>query len=81
MLSGERPERPNGEDGYEMNDGMWNVVERCWVRSPEERPAASRLLKLMENTLDEMTAGNGMDKVGRYSAVTRPCVLAVSSCR
>ncbi|KAF9642057.1 kinase-like protein, partial [Thelephora ganbajun] len=37
IVRGERPARPQGKQGKLTTDGIWEVVERCWKREPDDR--------------------------------------------
>jgi serine/threonine protein kinase len=54
ILSGTRPERPQGDEGKLFTDGIWKVVERCWERDPDERPTAEGVLKCLEGDLSPL---------------------------
>ena len=44
VLDGERPERPQGEEGRLFTDGIWDVVKVCWKPEPSERAKAEDVL-------------------------------------
>ena len=50
VLDGVRPPRPHhiNDTEIEMTDSLWSVLEQCWKESPQERPTAPDLLKLIE---------------------------------
>jgi hypothetical protein len=33
IVRGTRPERPE-----KISDGLWSVLEKCWMEDPKERP-------------------------------------------
>ena len=48
ITSGERPERPQGDDGRYFTDGVWRVVQRCWEHQPRDRIRAEAVLMGLE---------------------------------
>ena len=48
ITSGERPERPQGDDGRYFTDGVWRVVQRCWEHQPRDRIRARAILVGLE---------------------------------
>ena len=44
IMRGERPRRPQGEEGTLFTDGIWEVLERCWKPPPRERISAKDIL-------------------------------------
>ena len=45
VLDGERPERPQGEEGKLITDDMWGVVQLCWKPQPGDRTTAKAVLR------------------------------------
>ena len=45
---GERPERPQRDDGKYFTDGVWGVVQRCWEHQPRDRIRAEAILMGLE---------------------------------
>jgi len=39
VMAGRRPDRPSADSG--LDDAMWDLIELCWKKLPEERPTAS----------------------------------------
>jgi serine/threonine protein kinase len=48
ITGGERPERPQGDDGRYFTDGVWEVVQRCWGPRPRDRIRANAILVGLE---------------------------------
>lgn len=48
ILKGERPRRPQGEEGGWFTADIWNILERCWQPSPGERPSVKLVLHCLE---------------------------------
>ena len=44
VLDGERPKRPQGDEGELFTDGIWKVVQRCWKPQPGDRINAKAVL-------------------------------------
>ena len=45
---GKRPVRPRGFKGRWFTDGVWDVLESCWKRSPGDRPSTGDVLHCLE---------------------------------
>lgn len=45
---GKRPARPRGGEGRLFTDDIRNILERCWKRSPGERPGVGEVLHCLE---------------------------------
>jgi len=50
VLGGERPDRPQGEEGKLFTDALWRVVELCWKPRPRDRISARDVLLGLEGT-------------------------------
>lgn len=48
ILNGELPVRPQGAEGRWFTDGVWNILERCWKRSPCDRPGVEDVYRCLE---------------------------------
>ena len=50
IINGELPRRPIPEeidDGYPNDPTLWAICDRCWARSPKDRPMASDLVAFL----------------------------------
>ena len=47
---GERPRRPEGEEGALFTDSIWRMLELCWKHQPDERISAEVVLLCLEGT-------------------------------
>ncbi|KAF9789485.1 kinase-like domain-containing protein [Thelephora terrestris] len=47
MLMALNSERPSREE--EFADGLWEVMERCWARQPDNRPDIENVLRYLES--------------------------------
>jgi serine/threonine protein kinase len=56
VLLGERPERPQGEQGAWFKDRLWEVLEHCWKPQRGDRPGLKTLLQCLEGT--DFESGN-----------------------
>jgi len=48
VLSGERPARPQGDEGRLLTDNIWEILGRCWTLWPSDRPSAKAILLGLE---------------------------------
>ena len=48
VVQGDRPARPEGADGVWFTDKVWEVLERCWVPEPQNRPSTKDVLRCLE---------------------------------
>jgi serine/threonine protein kinase len=48
IAEGERPERPQGEEGRLFTDGIWSTLELCWKHQPHDRISANAVLLHLE---------------------------------
>ena len=47
VLGGERPERPQGEEGVRFTDTLWGMLEHCWKPQPSDRPGLITVLQCL----------------------------------
>ena len=47
ILHGEPPERPRGEQGARITDGIWGILELCWKPHPSDRPSLNEVLRCL----------------------------------
>jgi len=48
VINGERPEKPEGKEEVWFTDGLWEILEQCWLPRPERRPAIEAVLRCIE---------------------------------
>jgi len=48
VLEGERPERPQGEEGMLFTDAIWQILELCWEHQPGDRTSVKAVLSCLE---------------------------------
>ncbi|KAF7345299.1 Kinase-like protein [Mycena sanguinolenta] len=48
---GVRPRRPEQDECPRMNDGIWDLAERCWNKDPNARPTARQIYDTIKNVL------------------------------
>ena len=48
VTRGDRPGRPQGVEGTWFSDVVWELLERCWVSQPEDRPSVVDVLHRLE---------------------------------
>ncbi|TRM59477.1 kinase-like domain-containing protein [Schizophyllum amplum] len=46
IVGAKRPERPQNHE--QVTDGMWALLQKCWVRDPEQRPRMAEVLGALE---------------------------------
>jgi len=47
IVEGERPERPEGEEGVWFTADLWEMLEQCWSLEPERRPTIDDVLRCL----------------------------------
>jgi len=63
VLDGERPRRPQGEEGKWFTDAVWEVLELCWKPQPSDRPDAKTILRRLERVPSPPLLASGVDGV------------------
>jgi len=48
VLRGERPKRPQGNEGRLFTDCIWELLGHCWMQLPSDRPSAEAILLGLE---------------------------------
>ena len=48
VVRGVRPERPEGAEGGWFTDDIWEVLGRCWMPQPGDRPSIKNVLQCLE---------------------------------
>ena len=48
VLQGERPERPQGDEGMLFTDAIWTTLELCWKHQAGDRTCAKVVLSCLE---------------------------------
>ena len=48
VLNGERPERPQGEEGALFTDSLWEILGYCWKQQPGERTSVKIVLQCLK---------------------------------
>jgi len=61
VLGGERPKRPEGDEGKLFTDGIWEVLERCWQSQPDARSSAKTILSGLEGNLSPLGPSSDTD--------------------
>jgi serine/threonine protein kinase len=57
VLGGERPGRPQGEEGSLFTDRIWVVLELCWKSEPCDRISARVVLRGLEESSSPLDGG------------------------
>ena len=55
VVGGGRPERPQGAEGVWFTDEVWEVMERCWMPQPGNRPNIEDVRLCMERVSESWT--------------------------
>ena len=63
VLTGERPERPQGEEGKLFTEAIWQVLQLCWKQKPAERMNAKTVLSRLGGTPSSSRPSQGMDGI------------------
>ena len=53
VTKGERPARPQGEEGERFTDTLWDTVQTCWWHAPTKRPTIKEVTQFLELELKE----------------------------
>jgi len=61
VLGGERPKRPEGDEGRLFTDGIWEVLERCWKQKPGDRPSVKAVLRVLEGNSSPLRSSSAAD--------------------
>ena len=62
ILEGERPNRPQGEQGVWFTDDIWGIMERCWRPQPSDRISAKTVLLGLEGNSSLLKPSSGADE-------------------
>jgi len=65
VLDGERPERPQEDEGKLFTDGIWRTLELCWKPQPRDRISAESILLGLEGNLPHSSLRPRSDTDGR----------------
>ena len=68
VMEGERPKRPQGEEGKLFTDAMWEVLELCWKPQPSYRPSAKAIILCLEDTPSRAQSSFGVNGVARENS-------------
>ncbi|KAF9646904.1 kinase-like protein [Thelephora ganbajun] len=61
VLDGERPKRPEGNEGNFFTDEIWKVLELCWKPRPSDRISAKAVLMDLDGSLSLSGPPSDMD--------------------
>ncbi|KAJ7075312.1 kinase-like domain-containing protein [Mycena crocata] len=56
VLEGTRPSRPSSFSAAAAYDGLWDLIERCWMQQTELRPTASQIVEILTGPHIQATA-------------------------
>ena len=52
---GERPRRPRGDVGKWFTNGVWRILERCWMSKRDDRPSIEDVLQVLQEASGSWT--------------------------
>ena len=55
VVRGERPDRPEGAEGWWFTDDIWEALGRCWMPQPGDRPSINDILQCLEKVSSSWT--------------------------
>ena len=61
VLNGERPSRPQGDEGKLFTDEIWQILELCWEQRPGDRLSAKGILLGLEGNLSPSRPPSDID--------------------
>jgi len=61
VLGGERPKRPEGDEGMLFTDEIWELLECCWKKQPGDRPSAKAILRGLEENSSPLRLSSDTD--------------------
>jgi len=62
ILDGQRPQRPQGEQGKMFTDAIWRLLELCWGPQPSNRPSAKDVLSCLEGNTQGVVGTSRSEK-------------------
>ena len=79
MLGGGRPEKPEGvEEGWFTNY-VWEVLERCWMPQPGDRPSIEDILQCLEEVSGFWTPPPVPPSAGLFTQESSDIILVEST--
>lgn len=61
VLEGERPRRPEGDDGKLFTNDIWEMLNLCWKSQPQDRIDAKAILLVLEGDISLLRSTSIMD--------------------
>lgn len=61
-----RPQHPQAPVSWGLTDDVWNLIQSCWVSSPDDRPEMATVVGEIENIRHQMNELNLLEN-GRRS--------------
>ena len=72
VLAGVRPTRPQGTQGSWFTDALWEMLELCWRKEPDERPHLHIILRCLQDVTRPKKPISGVDADIPVDADPRP---------
>ena len=79
VLGGDRPERPEGAEGGWLTNSVWEVLGRCWMPQPRDRPSIKDILQCLENVSGSWTPPPVPPAAGPFTQESSDIILAEST--
>lgn len=54
VIEGERPGRPNGPEGAQFTDDLWQTLSWCWTAQPQCRPCVTAVFECLERVSNSL---------------------------
>lgn len=51
IMKGKRPPRPSSDQGLGFSDGIWDIIQRCWLQNADERPVIDDVVNAWEQAM------------------------------
>ena len=55
LSKSKHPKRPEGPDGSNVSDRMWELLKRCWSPKPESRPTIQQVQDALSQIRGEIS--------------------------
>ena len=63
IIQGDRPGRPDGVDGAWFTNDVWELLKRCWVPEPRNRPSVKDVLRCLEESSASWTSSRQLPAI------------------
>jgi hypothetical protein len=80
VLAGERPKRPQGDEGKMFTDGIWGILKLCWKHQPRDRISAEAILSGLEGNLPRSSRLLTRTGIRKWLFGNDPLGIAADNC-